>query len=143
MTKNSKTILSVFILCFFLSSLLVSSPFQEEQIDIKKLYKEISGKYEFFVDGQFIIISFYTEDGTLYGAMQGDNEVVEMVPVELENLSFEVTDMDGQFYEITFSRDEEKKVTKCVMLSEGWELEGKKIEGNVGYKKQEEEMKWK
>ncbi len=129
MERITKGMLAVFVLCLFLSSLAVSAPIQEKQVDTKKLYEEISGKYEFFMEGQVLNISFFVKDGTLYGNVEGDDEEVELEPVELENLSFETTDMDGIFYEITFSRDEDKKITKCLILSEGMELEGTKIEG--------------
>lgn len=127
MERMSKGILYVFVLCLFLSSLAVSVPIQENQVDTKKIYEEISGKYEFSMDGQIIILTFYAKDGTLYGIAENENEEVELEPVELENLSFETTDMDGTYYEITFSRDEDKKITKCLVLTNGMELEGIKI----------------
>lgn len=127
MERISKGILSVFVLCLFFSLLAVSAPIQEKQVDTKTLYEEISGKYEFFMDGEVIIITFFAKDGTLYGNAEGDDEEVELEPVELENLSFETTDNDGEYYEITFSRDEDKKITKCVVFTGGMELEGTKI----------------
>ena len=129
MVKMSKGILSVFVLCLFLTSLAAASPVIEKQMDTEKLYKEISGRYEFDVDGQLTILDFYVKDGSLYGTSEGDNEEVDIDPVDLEKMSFEATDMDGDFYEITFSRDEDKKITKCVILTEGMELEGIKIDG--------------
>ena len=129
MVRMSKGLLSVFVLCLFLSSLVVSAPIIEMQVDNEKLYKEISGRYEFIDDGQVIIIDFHVRDGILYGTSEGDNEEVEVLPVELEKMFFEATDMDGMFYEIKFSRDEENKITKCLVITEGMELEGNKIEG--------------
>ena len=129
MIKMSKGILIIFVLCLFLPSLVVSEIIQEKQVDTKKLYEEISGRYEFYVDGQVTILDFHVKDGLLYGTSEDDDEEVEIEPVELENMSFEATDMDGTYYEIQFSRDENKKITKCVILTEGMELEGTKIEG--------------
>ncbi len=129
MVKMFKGILIVFVLCLFLSSLVVSAPVQEKQVDTKKLYEEISGRYEFYVDGQVTIIDFHVKDGALYGTSEGDNEEVDVEPVDLENMSFEATDMDGMYYEIKFSRDEDNKITKCVIFTEGMEIEGIKIEG--------------
>ena len=129
MIKMSKGILIVFVLCLFLPSLVVSETIQEKQVDTKKLYEEISGRYEFYVDGQVTILDFHVKDGTLYGTSEQDGEEVEIEPVELENMFFEATDMDGDFYEITFLRDEDKKITKCVILADGMEVEGTKIEG--------------
>ena len=129
MGKISKGILIVFVLCLFLSSFVAYAPAQEKQVDTKSLYEEISGRYEFYVDGQVTIIDFHVKDGALYGTSEGDGEEVDIEPVVLENMSFEATDMDGDYYEITFSRDEDKKITKCVILTEGMELEGIRIGG--------------
>jgi len=86
-------------------------------VDTKTLYGEISGRYEFYADGQ--VLNFHVNDGTLYGTSEDDNEEVEMEHVELENMSFEATDMDGVYYEITFMRDEDQKITKCLVPTEG------------------------
>ncbi len=128
MVRISKGILSGFVLCLFLSSLITAAPIFEMQVDTEKLYKEISGRYEFYVDGQVTIIDFHVKDGALYGTSEQDSEEVEIEPVELENMSFEAIDMDGTYYEIKFSRDEDKKITKCLVLTEEMELEGTKIE---------------
>ncbi len=126
MVRMSKSIFVVFVLCLFLSSLAVSALIQEKQVDMKKLYEDISGTYDFDLDGQVTVLIFYVKDGTLYGISEGDDEEVEILPVELEKLSFEATDMDGQFYEITFSRDKDDHITKCVILTDGMEIEGLK-----------------
>ncbi len=99
------------------------------QVDTEKLYKEISGRYEFDVEGQIIILDFHFKDGSLFGTQEGDNEEVDIDPVDLEKMSFEATDMDGTFYEISFLRDEDKKIIQCVLLTEGMEIEGNKIDG--------------
>ena len=127
--RTSKSILSLFVLCLFLASLAVSAPVQEKQVDTKKLYEEIAGKYEFYVEGQVTVISFYVKEGELYGTSGDGSEEVLCEPVDLETMSFEATDMGGQFFEIQFSRDEDKKITKCVILTEGMEVEGTKIDG--------------
>jgi hypothetical protein len=125
----SKRLLSVFVVCLFFSSLVVSAPVLEKQVDTEKLYKEISGTYEFNADGQIIILTFFVKDGSLYATAEDDDEEVNIEPVELENLSFEATDMDGQYYEIKFARDEDKKITTCVILTEGMEIKGTRIGG--------------
>ncbi|MCJ7582271.1 MAG: hypothetical protein MUP98_17290 [Candidatus Aminicenantes bacterium] len=127
MVRMSKGILSVFVLCLFLSSLVDAVPVFENQVDTEILYKEISGRYEFIVDGQVTIIDFHVKDGSLYGTSEGDNEEVEVASVDLEKMSFEATDSDGEFYEITFLRDEDKKITKCLILTGGMEIEGTRI----------------
>ncbi len=124
MLKMSKGIFVVFVLCLYLSSIAAATLIQEKQVDTKKLYEEISGTYDFDMDGQVTVLIFYVKDGILYGTSEDDDEEVEILPVELEKLSFEATDMDGQFYEITFFRDEDDQVAKCVILTDGMEIEG-------------------
>jgi len=128
MKRMKKGILPVLVLCLFLSSLIAAAPIYNNQVDTEKLYKEISGRYEFDMDGEITIINFHVKDGSLFGTSEGDGEEVEIAPVELENMSFEATDNDGLFYEISFMRDDDKKITKCLVLTGGMELEGYKIE---------------
>lgn len=129
MKRMKKGILPVFVLCLFLSSLIAAVPINDNQVDTEKLYKEISGTYEFSMDGEVTILDFYVREGSLYAKAEGDDEEVDIEPVDLETMSFEATDMDGDYYEITFSRDEDKKITKCLILTEGMEIEGNKIAG--------------
>jgi len=130
MERISKGILIVFVLCLFFSSPAIYADLvQEKQVDTKTLYEEISGRYEFDVEGQVTIIKFSVKDGTLYGTDEDDGEEVKLEPVELETMSFEATSMEGTYFEIKFSRDEDKKITKCVILTRGMEVEGIKIEG--------------
>lgn len=130
MERMSKGILIVFVLClFFALPAIYADPVQEKQVDTEKLYEEISGKYEFSMEGEIINLKFFVKDGTLFGIQENDDEEVELEPVKIESMSFETTDNDGEFYEISFSRDEDEKITKCVILFQGMEIVGIKIEG--------------
>ena len=131
--RESKSVSSLFVLSLFICSLAFSTPGQEKQVDTKKLYEEISGQYEFYVEGQVTVLSFFAKDGELYGRSGDGDEEVLCEPVDLEAMSFEATSMDGEFFEITFSRDEDNKVTKCLILTEGMEVEGTKIVGHQPY----------
>jgi hypothetical protein len=107
-------------LVFVLSTLSSAAIVQE------KKYAEIVGDYEFEFEGQVMVISFWEEDGVLWGAPEGETpESID--PVEGKPLNFEVTVEGGQFYELEFKKDESGKVTKCIMQVQGMELEGIKL----------------
>jgi hypothetical protein len=121
---TKKPILFFACLALMLSGLSVSASAQDKT----KLYNEIAGDYEFEVEGQILVIVFSVEDGVLYGDTEGDpGPPSEIEPVEGKELEFTATGTDGNLYEITFSRDEEGKITKCLLSVMGMELEGVKI----------------
>lgn len=125
MVKNrTKSIL--IIICFTLLLFgLNSSSFAQDKA---KLYAEIAGDYEFDAGGQVIMITFLVKDGALYGTQEGDPDPpTPLEPVEGKELAFEATNSYGQFFEISFSRDEEGKITQCLIITEGMEVEGVKI----------------
>ena len=123
-----KSALSIFV--FLLAILLVfpkTSFTQEEKGDTKKLYEEIAGYYEFETPDGPEFITFWVEDGVLKAQEDNDDEVVVLEPVEGKELYFELTDPNGQLYELQFSRDEKGKITKCLVSVLGMEIEVVKI----------------
>lgn len=94
-----------------------------------KLYQEIAGKYQFGFEGEYMTIAFWEKEGKLYGAPEGMEEVdyAEVTPVEIKELKFEATSNDGQYFEINFARGESGKIDKCVLISDGLEIEGTRI----------------
>ena len=42
-------------------------------------------------------------------------------------MKFEITTVNGQFMELEFVKDDSCKVTKCIVLTMGMEMEGVKI----------------
>jgi hypothetical protein len=104
-----------------------AASYAQETADTAKLYAEIAGDYEFAVEGQTTILIFFVRDGVLMGKGSDDAEEVPLEPVEGKELSFEATNSRGQFYELTFSRDESGKITKCLIMTMGMEVEGVKI----------------
>ncbi|MEE9390117.1 MAG: hypothetical protein V3U91_02640 [Candidatus Aminicenantaceae bacterium] len=99
---------------------------QEKKAGSRKAYDEIGGKYEFDIEGQIMVIAFWVENEKLMGAPEGE-EPAELEPVEEEELKFTATTSEGQFFEITFARDDKGKVTKCVIGTMGMEYEGNKV----------------
>ncbi len=91
-----------------------------------KKFAEIVGDYEFDYEGQIMVISFWEEDGVLWAAPEGETPE-SLDGVEGKPLNFEVTVGGGQFYELEFQKDELGKVTKCVLVTQGIEIEGVKL----------------
>ncbi len=96
--------------------------------DKTKLYEEIVGDYEYEYQGQFIVIKYWIEDGVLYATQESSLEPpAKLDPVEGKELVFETTGSDGNLYVISFSRDEEGKITKSTLATMDIEVEGVKI----------------
>lgn len=118
-----RAVFSLTLILFLFSGVSIS---QEKKADKEKLYKEIAGNYEFDFEGQVMIIKFWVEDGKLLAAPEGE-EPAELEQVEGEELKFQATTPEGEFFEMEFSRDEKGKITKCKISAMGMEFEGKKI----------------
>ena len=122
-----RSILSTIICLALMFFILNATSFaQEKKAGSKKAYNEIGGKYEFDIEGQIMVIAFWVENEKLVGAPEGE-EPVELEPVEGEELKFTATNPGGQFYEISFAKDDKGKITKCVIGTMGMEYEGNKI----------------
>jgi hypothetical protein len=67
------------------------------------------------------------EDGVLMGRDSDDDKGTALEPVEGQELTFEVTTDQGQYFKITFSRDENGKITQCLLVTMGFDIQGKKI----------------
>jgi hypothetical protein len=117
-----KTITILTLTLFVLTASLIAF----YQDDAEKKYAPLIGDYEFDMQGQIMIVSFWVEEGQLWGAPEGETPE-ELEPVEGEDLKFEINTADGQFMELEFVKDESGKVTKCIVLTMGMELEGLKI----------------
>jgi hypothetical protein len=99
---------------------------QESDEALKKKYAPLLGEYEFDVDGQIMLVSFWVESGGLWGGPEGQ-EAAELTPVEGNDLKFEINTPDGQYMELEFKKDESGAVVKCTVLMMGMEMEGVKI----------------
>jgi hypothetical protein len=95
--------------------------------DAAKKYAPILGTYEFFAEGQTMLIKFWVDEEKLWGAPEGETPE-ELTPMEGENWKFEVTTGDGQYFVLEFVKDESGKFNKCLLQTMGTELEGTRIE---------------
>ena len=118
-------VLACLTLAIFISNV---ASFAQKETDTEKLYAEIAGEYEFVVEGQPAVLIFFVKDRVLMGKSDESDEEVLLEPVEGKELGFEATNDEGQFYELTFSRDESGKITKCLVITMGLEVEGTKIQ---------------
>jgi hypothetical protein len=125
MAKDIQKNIFIFIcFAFVLSGLNISSFAQDKT----KLYAEIAGVYEYEYESQVVRIIYTVEDGALYGNTEGNPEPPSLLePVEGKELEFTATGDDVNLYEISFSRDEEGKITKSLLSTQGIEAEGKKV----------------
>lgn len=125
MTKNTqKYVLSIICFALILFFLNISSFAQDKA----KLYEEVVGDYQYDYEGQLIVITYWIEEGDLYATQEDDPDPpAKLDPVEGKELTFETTGSDGTLYVITFSRDEDGKITKSTLAAMGIEIEGVKI----------------
>jgi hypothetical protein len=122
--KTQKPVLAFICFALVLFGISVSSNAQEKA----KLYEEIAGDYEYEYEGQYIVIAYWVEDGILYANQEGNPDPPSKLdPVEGKELVFETTGGDGNLYVISFSRDEDGKITKSTLAVMGLEVEGVKI----------------
>ena len=115
--------ISILTLILFVLSTSLFAFYQE---DAGKKYAPLVGDYEFDMQGQIMVVSFWAEDGKLVGAPEGETPE-ELEPVEGEDLKFEINTADGQFMELEFVKDDSGKFNKCIVLTMGMELEGVRI----------------
>ena len=101
---------------------------QEKKVDTAKLYADIAGGYEFFFEDQYLKVVFWVDEGKLLGAPEGQEmDYAEIMPVDLELMKFETTAPDGQYYEIEFGKDEDGKIAKCNLTTQGYVIEGVRV----------------
>jgi hypothetical protein len=122
--STEKSVLSFICFALILFGLNVSTSAQDKA----KLYEEIAGDYEYEYEGQYIVITYWVEDGVLYGTQENDpGPPAKLDPVEGKELVFETTGSDGNLYVISFSRDKDGKITKSTLATMDIEIEGVKI----------------
>jgi hypothetical protein len=98
------------------------------KVDTEKLYKDIAAEYSFLIGPEPWVVAFWLQDGKLYAAPRGqENEMAEILPRDVDKLMFETNVPGGQYFEITFIKDDAGKITKCKLISQGMEVIGERI----------------
>jgi hypothetical protein len=127
MKKTSRATAPAILALACLAAITTPTVAQDKPMDMKKLIAEIIGDYEFFLQGQSMIIQFTENDGKLFGAPV-DQTPEEIKPIEGKPLYFDITVAEnGQYYEMQFVRNEKGVIDKCVMNVMGMTVEGMKI----------------
>jgi len=117
---------SLFVLVVL--ALVISGSFSfAAEGDTAKKYAPILGTYEFFAEGQTMIIKFWVDEEKLWGAPEGETPE-ELMPMEGEDWKFEVTTVEGKYFVLEFVKDESGKFNKCLLQNMGREIEGTRIE---------------
>ncbi len=109
------------LLVTFMCAVLVMCALAQE-----KKYADIVGDYEFDQDGQIMLVSFWVEDGQLWGGPEGQESAV-LEPVEGKPLHFVVNTPDGSTMDLEFVKDDSGNVVKCLVDMMGMAMEGVKI----------------
>jgi hypothetical protein len=120
-------LLSVISSLAFVFFIFNGASFALENTDTEKLYAEIAGDYEFVFEGETSVITFFVKDGDLMGRDSETDPGTLLEQVEGKELEFKAISDEGQLFEITFSRHESGKITKCLIVTMGMEYEGEKI----------------
>jgi len=114
------------ISCLILALFVLSTSMLAYEAGGGGKYEALVGEYEFEYQGQVMVITFKEEAGKLLAAPQGE-EFIEVDPVEGEDMMFDVTTPQGQYYEILFAKDESGKVNLCTLITMGMEIEGVRV----------------
>jgi hypothetical protein len=117
-------IFSILTLVLFICN---TTSFALKITDTEKLYAEIAGDYEFEVEGETSIITFFVKDGVLMGRDSESDPGTLLEQIEGKELEFKAISDEGQLFEITFSRDDSGKIAKCLLVTMGMEYEGQKV----------------
>ena len=116
MTRKGKYSLIGVMMCLFyiLNMASTASIAQQEKKLDPKLLDELVGGYELKIQGQAGVFVFIKEEGKLMGAPAGEKPVV-VEPVEGKDLTFVGHSLDGTEHLFKFLRNEEGKVTRCIL----------------------------
>jgi hypothetical protein len=105
-------VLTCFLLMPSMMSALTFSQ-QGKKVD-PKLLDELVGGYQLEIQGQKGAFVFVAEEGKLKGAPAGE-EPSELEPVKGEDMTFAGHSPDGTEHLFKFLRNEDGKVTKCIL----------------------------
>ena len=127
MKKTIRTTATALLALACLAALAVPAVAQDKPVDMKKVLADITGDYDFSIQGESMVVQFTESDGKLFGAPVGEVPE-ELKPIEGKPLFFDITvAANGQYYELQFVRNEKGVIDKCVMNVMGTSVEGMKI----------------
>ena len=127
MKKTIRTTATALLALACLAALAVPAVAQDKPVDMKKVLADITGDYDFSIQGESMVVQFTDSDGKLFGAPVGETPE-ELKPIEGKPLFFDITvAANGQYYELQFVRNEKGVIDKCVMNVMGTSVEGMKI----------------
>jgi len=131
MRKSVIIIIAVFALAAIAAAQTAPPVQAQKPVDTAKLIAEIAGAYEYSVpQGESLIVSFWVENGKLYGAPQGqESDFAELIMKDAEKILFEATTQGGQTFMIEFIRAESGKFEKSILRNaeQGLEVVGLRI----------------
>jgi hypothetical protein len=119
---NAKAI--IVALAFFAAPAL--SWTDQDPPDIPRLYAEVAGGYEFYLDQRYLVISVSVDQGKLWARAPGDPKAQEMRPVDLAGLKFTIDD-PGKDQSAVFVRDRDGKISALRLVSGGRENVGLRV----------------
>ena len=127
MKKTIRTTATALLALACLAALAVPAVAQDKPVDMKKVLADITGDYDFSIQGESMVVQFTDSDGKLFGAPVGEAPE-ELTVIEGKPLCFGVTvAANGQYYELQFVRNDKGVIDKCVMNAMGMTVEGLKI----------------
>ena len=127
MKKIMRTSATALLALACLAALAVPAVAQDKPVDMKKVLADITGDYDFSIQGESMVVQFTDSDGKLFGAPVGEAPE-ELTVIEGKPLFFGVTVAEnGQYYELQFVRNDKGVIDKCVMNAMGMTVEGMKI----------------
>ena len=123
-----RRIMSIVLVLMLVASLGYAQ--EQKKGDMTKIYTQLSGEYEFDVQGNVQVIKFFVKEGSLYITQEGSSrEPGKLQPVEGKNLEFTFNHPERGLYRITFTKGEKEKVYTCTVLLEdyGFDFSGPQL----------------
>lgn len=115
MKKRINPLMGISVCLFFVLFIMNASSYAEQQNKVDpELLEELAGGYEFEIQGQKGAFVFIAEEGKLMGAPAGEKPA-ELELVEGKDMTFVGHSPDSKEQFFKFLRNEEGKVTKCIL----------------------------
>ena len=115
MRKGKYSVIGVMMCSLFFLCMWSTAGFAQQENKVNpKLLDELTGAYEFKIQGQTGVYIFIKEEGKLKGAPAGEEpSMLELV--EGEDMTFVGHTPDGAEQFFKFMRNDEGKIAKCIL----------------------------